>query len=467
MLKTRIVLFSFVRALIDIVIVALCWIFVYYIRFHWGIFDVSKGIPDFCEHLNYTVPVVLLTFIGCVATGFYKPKRTKNLFELLSDMFRAAFVSWSLIIIFFYYVGNILYSRKLQLIFCFMILFALASDHILMMSILRFLRARGLNLKYYAVIGTGTKAQQLVRRIDESPWLGLKCSFFISNFSDSSFTNLLGRPIYNDIHSLSKLAKEYQLNEIYLALDDYDRTNVYPVLQNLQLEGYKIRILPQWVHLVYMGTPDITNIGSQILFSAADSPLQGYKVILKRIFDIIVSLTTLMILALPMVIIMIIIKLTSEGPVFYSQVRLKHNQQPFSILKFRTMYTDAEINGPGWTTKNDPRRTPFGKILRITSLDELPQLINVFKGDMSLVGPRPERPCYVKDFSGQYRKYLLRHNIKSGITGWAQIHGYRGDTSLKKRLIYDLYYIKNWSFAFDLWILLLTPFHLFRRENAY
>ena len=176
----------------------------------------------------------------------------------------------------------------------------------------------------------------------------------------------------------------------------------------------------------------------------------------------------LILFSIPMLIIALLIKLTSKEPVFYKQTRMGLDQKEFEIIKFRTMITDAEQQGgPQWSVPNDVRCTPIGKWLRQTSLDELPQLINVIKGNLSLVGPRPERPYFVKQFSEEYRRYMLRHKVKAGITGWAQVNGFRGNTSLRKRLIYDLYYVKNWSFALDLWILLLTPWHVIKGENAH
>jgi exopolysaccharide biosynthesis polyprenyl glycosylphosphotransferase len=169
-----------------------------------------------------------------------------------------------------------------------------------------------------------------------------------------------------------------------------------------------------------------------------------------------------------MVIIGLLIKLTSKGPVFYKQIRVGMDQKEFEMLKFRTMRVDAEKeDGPQWAKPDDPRRTAIGAWLRRGSLDELPQLINVIKGEMSLVGPRPERPCFVQQFSEEYKKYMLRHKLKAGMTGWAQVNGFRGDTSLKKRLQYDLYYIKNWSFWLDLRVLLLTPLRIIKSRNAY
>jgi exopolysaccharide biosynthesis polyprenyl glycosylphosphotransferase len=209
-------------------------------------------------------------------------------------------------------------------------------------------------------------------------------------------------------------------------------------------------------------------IGSQVLFSAEDSPLSGYNIVLKEIFDRVMGLALLIIFSIPMAIIGVLIKLSSKGPVFYKQVRVGMDQKEFEVLKFRTMRVDAEKeDGPQWAKPDDPRRTAIGAWLRSRSLDELPQLINVIKGEMSLVGPRPERPHFVKQFSEEYKKYMLRHKLKAGMTGWAQVNGFRGDTSLKKRLQYDLHYIRNWSFGLDIRILLLTPWRIIKSRNAY
>ena len=169
-----------------------------------------------------------------------------------------------------------------------------------------------------------------------------------------------------------------------------------------------------------------------------------------------------------MLIIALLIKLSSEGSVFYRQIRIGIDQKEFEMLKFRTMRNNAEEESrPKWAKPNDGRCTSIGKWLRRTSLDELPQLLNVVRGQMSLVGPRPERPYFVKHFSEEYRRYMLRHKVKTGMTGWAQVNGFRGNTSARKRLVYDLYYVRNWSFAFDLWILLRTPWHVVEGKNAY
>jgi putative colanic acid biosynthesis UDP-glucose lipid carrier transferase len=189
---------------------------------------------------------------------------------------------------------------------------------------------------------------------------------------------------------------------------------------------------------------------------------------LKRAFDLLVSAVSLPLLVLPMLLIALGVKWSSPGPVFYRQERASLGGKPFQILKFRTMVVDAEKSvGPVWAFDNDSRATRFGRFLRRTSLDELPQLLNVLWGDMSLVGPRPERPELIERFRHQVPRYMLRHHVKAGLTGWAQVHGLRGRTSLRKRIQYDLYYIRHWTFGLDLWILALTPFRGLVNPNAY
>jgi len=343
----------------------------------------------------------------------------------------------------------------------------LCLSHLLVTAILRYLRKKGYNLRYYAVIGAGKKGQMLVRDIEQMGWLGLKCAFFVDDNPARIGNELMGVPVRGPIEQLTELAKAKQVDEVYLTLSGSEAQQVYPVLESLQRAGISVRIIPDWGNLISISNARAVSIGSQILFSAAESPLSGHNIILKEIFDRVMGLALLVVSAVPVALIASLIRLTSKGPVFYKQTRVGLDQKEFRIFKFRTMAVDVEEEDPQWTKPDDPRRTLIGKWLRVTSLDELPQLINVIKGEMSLVGPRPEQPYFVKQFSAEYKKYMFRHKLKAGMTGWAQVCGFRGDTSLKKRLQYDLYYIRNWSFALDLRILLLTPWRIIRGKNAY
>jgi len=468
MLNRHATFVSLFRAASDIFIIACIWLLVYFVRFQSGIFTTTKGIPDFKRHLVLTLPITFICFLGCLFTGLYKPKRIQNIFIQLVDIFKASIISGLFVLAFFYYLQDVPYSRKLLALFVIMLFAGLVLSHTLTTAVTRKLRSKGYNLHYYAVIGAGQKGQQIVRDIEEMGWLGLKCAFFVDSNPDLIGTKLLGIPVYGPVERLNELVKSQTIDEVYLALSGDKAQKAFPILKSLQSSGITIRIIPDWGCLASISNATAITIGSQILFSAADSPLNGTNVILKEVFDRIIALILLVIFMVPMIVIAALIKLTSKGPVFYKQLRVGMDQKEFEIIKFRTMSIDAEKeNGPQWAKNNDSRCTKIGAWLRRTSLDELPQLINVAKGQMSLVGPRPERPVFTKQFSEEYTRYMLRHKVKAGMTGWAQINGYRGDTSLRKRLLYDLYYVRNWSWGLDMWILLRTPLHLLKGENAY
>jgi len=468
MLKRYATFISLFSSTSDICIIGCLWLSVFYVRFDSGLFATAKGVPDFKRHLLLTLPIVTICYLGCFITGLYRPKRVQNIFGQFVEILKASFFSGLFVLAFFYYLKDAPYSRKLMALFIVMLFMGLVFSHLLTMVIMRRLRAKGYNLRYYAVIGAGQKGQQLVRDIEQMGWLGLRCAFFVDNNPAYFGTELLGAAVYGPVERLPELFKTKPIDEVYLALSGNAAQEVYPVLEALQSSGVTIRIIPDWGNLASISGATAITIGSQILFSAADSPLNGANVILKEIFDRTLAMILLAIFAIPMVFIAVLVKLTSRGPIFYRQIRVGMDQKEFKILKFRTMTVDAEKeNGPQWTGYGDPRRTPIGAWLRRTSLDEIAQLINVLKGQMSLVGPRPERPIFAKQFSEEYKKYMLRYKVKAGITGWAQINGFRGDTSLRKRLLYDLYYVRNWSFGLDIWILLGTPWHIIKGENAY
>jgi Undecaprenyl-phosphate glucose phosphotransferase len=468
MLKRYAISVSLLRSISDVCIIGSIWLCVFYVRFHSGIFITAKGIPDFERHLVLMLPIILICYLSCFFLGLYKPKRTQSLFVQLLDIFKTSIFSGLFVLACFFYHQDVPYSRKLLTLFVIMLFAGLTFSHILTMVIMRRLREKGYNLRYYAIIGVSQKAKQLVRDIEQMGWLGLKCVYFLDNNPDFIGTKLMGIPVRGPIEKLTELAETETIDEVYLALSGKEAQKTYPVLKTLQSSGVTIRIIPDWGNLTSTNNATAITIGSQLLFSSADSPLDGANIVLKEIFDRLGALILLIILMSPMMLIAILIKLTSRGPVFYKQLRMGMDQKKFMIFKFRTMSPDAEKDsGPQWTKNNDSRRTKIGAWLRRTSLDELPQLINVIKGQMSLIGPRPERPVFTKQFSEKYTKYMFRHKVKAGMTGWAQINGYRGNTSLRKRLLYDLYYVRNWSWGLDMWILLQTPRHILKGENAY
>jgi Undecaprenyl-phosphate glucose phosphotransferase len=274
-------------------------------------------------------------------------------------------------------------------------------------------------------------------------------------------------PILGIYDDLDTILEKNKIDIFFIAIS----VNEYDYFEGLikKVEGHlsEIKVVPaSYEFLSLRGGMD--ELGDLPIVNLQSSPLYGWDSVFKRIFDLILGTLILVMVSPVMLVISILIKLTPEGPILYRQERVGMDGYSFQMIKFRTMHADAEEQtGPIWAKENDSRRTKVGAFLRRTSLDELPQLFNVIKGEMSLVGPRPERPKFVEEFRNRIPSYMLRHKIKAGMTGWAQINGWRGNTSLEKRIEHDLYYIQNWSVSFDLKILFMTLWRGFFNKSAY
>ena len=271
----------------------------------------------------------------------------------------------------------------------------------------------------------------------------------------------------NDSDQVLSFVQSEKPKVILLGLPRTHHEHLHILIQSLKDETVDLHIIPDYSDYFALGAK-VESFNGVPLIQLNESPLFGYQAWLKRSMDIVLSLLGLLILSPILILTATLIKLTSRGSILYTQERMGLDGQTFNMLKFRSMKTDAEAKtGAVWAVQNDDRRTVTGKFLRSTSIDELPQLWNVFVGDMSLVGPRPERPVFVGKFKHEISNYMLRHKVKTGITGWAQVNGWRGDTSLEKRIECDLYYIRNWSLWFDVKILFFTLFKGFVNKNAY
>ncbi len=465
MLKRYFAIVNFIRIGTDVASIAILWNLVYFIRFYTGLFDYST-IPSYQRHLILSVPVVIIMYLCRLWVGIYESMRIQSAFELLRKQIESIVLGYLFVIFFLYYSESVPYTRVLLLLFFIFLTTGLLISQMLTVLILRYFRSKGYNQRFYGIIGTGKAALKLLHDIRRNSYFGLQCLFFIDDKPQLEGKRLQGIRIFGDISKLPEIVKENKIDEIYLAKNGSDTTTIYPLLEELQCSGITVRILPDWSGLTALGKASTVTIGSSVLFASSDCTLSGANNILKSIFDRMVAFILLCLFCLPMLVIAILVKLSSKGPFFYKQKRVGMDRCVFEILKFRTMET-THTETPGWTVKNDPRRTRIGTFLRSTSLDELPQLINVIKGEMSLVGPRPEQPHYVEKFSEEYKRYMFRHKVKSGMTGWAQIHGFRGDTSLRKRIQYDIYYIRNWSVWLDILILIRTPFQLIKHKHEY
>ncbi len=323
---------------------------------------------------------------------------------------------------------------------------------------------RGIGQENLLVIGSGDVARMIVHKALASPKLGYKVVGVI--YTNGDRTPIPNVPILGEVKDIPKVISDHEVEEIIIAMPEASHQELVDIIALCERDKVGIKVFPD-VFQIMAKEVGIGDLGGLPLITVRDVVLRGWKLSLKRGMDIVLSAIGLVMLSPFMLLTAILIKLESPGPVFYVQERMGLDAKPFPMLKFRSMRQDAEANGPGWTRANDPRRTKLGAILRKLSIDELPQLINVLLGDMSLVGPRPERPVYVEQFKRSIPRYMERHKEKAGITGWAQVNGLRGDTSIAERTKYDLWYIENWSIWLDIKILLMTIFKVFTDRNAY
>ncbi|MCB0089122.1 MAG: exopolysaccharide biosynthesis polyprenyl glycosylphosphotransferase, partial [Caldilineaceae bacterium] len=304
--------------------------------------------------------------------------------------------------------------------------------------------------------------------IIQNPKLGYQLVGFVDEASTQKVKSLLGVPVLGGLADIPTIIEQQAVDEVIIGLPESSSHDLVKIISLCEREKIGIRVFPD-VFQIMASEVSIGDLGGLPLLTVRDVALQGWKLTLKRIIDVVFSAIGLVLLSPFMLLTALLVKLDSPGPVFYAQERMGLDARPFKMLKFRSMRTDAESAGPGWTVPDDPRKTKLGGFMRSVNLDELPQLINVLIGDMSLVGPRPERPVYVEQFRQIIPRYMDRHNERAGLTGWAQVNGLRGDTSIDERTKYDLWYIENWSLALDFKIMLrtLAQWVMGANKNAY
>ena len=329
-------------------------------------------------------------------------------------------------------------------------------------------QARGVGDDRILIIGAGEVGRMLLQKVLQNPKLGYQVVGIVDNSKASAGSTVFGIPTLGTIVDIPWIIEKHAIDEVIIGLPESSHQDLVGIISLCEREKVGIRVFPD-VFQIMASEVGIGDLGGLPLLTIRDVALQGWKLTLKRGMDVVVSGISLIISSPFLLLTALLIKLESPGPVFYVQERMGLDARPFKILKFRSMRQDAEVGGPGWTTEDDPRRTKLGSIIRRFNIDELPQLINVLIGDMSLVGPRPERPVYVEQFRQSIPRYMDRHREKAGMTGWAQVNGLRGDTSIVERTKYDLWYIENWSLGLDIKIILRTIIQLLlgTNQNAY
>jgi exopolysaccharide biosynthesis polyprenyl glycosylphosphotransferase len=324
---------------------------------------------------------------------------------------------------------------------------------------------RGWGRDRVIIVGTGPVAQMVLQKIQWSSYLGYEIVGLVNGSASSE--DSFGAPLLGSAETLPELIAEHEIDEVIIALPEVEHQELIRIISLCERSHVAIKVYPDLFQIM-ASKMSIDDLGGLPLISIQDTALRGWNLTLKRALDLVGSATGLVLISPLMFVVGLLIKLESPGPVFYVQERMGLDAKPFMVIKFRSMRQDAEKDGPGWTVEDDPRRTRIGSFLRKTNLDELPQLINVLLGEMSLVGPRPEQPFYVQQFQQSIPRYMDRHREKAGMTGWAQVNGLRGDTSIWERTKYDLWYIENWSLWLDIKILIRTVLQaLTMRSQAY
>ena len=426
------------------------------------------GITEFPLHYKLAIALgVLVTALVFPVAGVYQSWRAKSTFDQVRKLLFAWFtVLVVLIVSAFLTKSGQTFSREWVILW-----FALGIIYYLLVrflahAVLRAMRKRGWNKKRLLILGAGDMAQGVVQRLQEAKWTGLSVEGFLDDDPETHGKAFSGVPVIGAITNLEHTLSEKVIDEVWIILPLRAEERVREIVHDLRHTTVAIRYFLDIEGLRLINHSVMDMLGLPVI-NLTESPLNGINRVVKALEDRILASIILLLCSPILLVIAIGVKLSSPGPVFYRQARIGWNNEEFEMLKFRSMPVDVEKDGVQWGGAQNKGATSFGAFLRRTSLDELPQFINVLKGDMSIVGPRPERSIFVEKFKDEIPGYMKKHLVKAGITGWAQINGWRGDTDLHKRIEYDLYYIEHWSIWLDLKIILLTVFKGFVSKNAY
>ncbi len=399
----------------------------------------------------------------------YKPWRGISIWQEL----RLVFLSWGMVIlvltlISFFTKTSQDFSRVWIISWWVFSLLLMVSFRLFVRLSLNYFRAQGFNQRQVIIAGAGSLGKKISSRLQIAPWTGIDIIAYFDDDGSKEGQLINNIPVKGNLGEIGSFLEKNTVDQVWIALPIDAGKKISELMRLISTyDSVEIRLVPDIFDFRLLNFSVSEIVGLPVL-NLTDSPMYGINKVSKKIEDLVVSILALLLLLPVFSIIALGVKLSSRGPVFYKQERMSWNGSTFNMLKFRSMPQNAEEEtGAKWANKDDNRATRFGGFLRRTSLDELPQLINVIKGDMSIVGPRPERPIFIEKFKKEIPDYMNKHLVKAGITGWAQANGWRGDTDLATRIEYDLYYIENWSILFDIKIMLITLFGGMTGKNAY
>ncbi len=455
------------------------FILAYAIRFHSGLIPITRGLPPLRQYLNVLPFIAVVVPLGFFLQGLYRLRRGRS----RVDDFFAVFVGSILAVVFgvvatlyvqSYVAGdaarNVGAYQVSQLVWALFLTINVGltfSSRELMREVLERRWRAGIGLKRILIAGSGDLGRLVADKILEHRELGYQIVGFVDDRAAGDHLGYRGLPLLGTLDEAAEITVRESVDHLYVALPPEQHVRMLELLESTSREIVDVKVVPDLLQVIALRAR-LEDLDGVPVININDVPLQGFNSVVKRTIDIAISASALLVLAIPLAIVAALVKLTSKGPVFYRQERMGLDGKSFTIVKFRSMFDDAERQtGPVWAVRGDPRVTPLGRLMRHSNVDELPQLWNVLTGEMSIVGPRPERPHFVEQFKHKIPQYMLRHKVKAGLTGWAQVNGWRGNTPLEKRIEYDLYYIENWSVRLDFKIIWLTVVRGFFHKHAY
>ena len=473
-------LLVFLHVVTDASIGVVAFLFAYLIRFELGVFDVTKGQPPFEQYVNVLPFVAVIVPLGFHLQGLYRLRRGRSRIDvffnvLVGSIFAVVIGVVGTLYFQAYYVPDELKSRGTyevsQLVWGIFLICTIVLGYLARKVVREILERRwmsGLGLRRVLIAGAGDLGRMVADRMFEHRELGYHVVGFIDDRAGGDHLGYRGLPLLGTLAEASEITAREQIDHLYVALPMEEHVKMLDLVEGASRECVDVKVVPDLLQFIALRAR-LEDLDGIPVINVNDVPLQGLNAVVKRALDFAISLAALGVMVIPGLIIAWLIKRSSPGPIFYQQIRMGLDGRAFSVYKFRTMPLDAEDGtGPVWANDDDPRATAVGRWLRRFDLDEWPQFLNVLKGEMSIVGPRPERPYFVEQFKHRIPQYMLRHKVKAGITGWAQVNGWRGNTSLEKRIEYDLYYIENWSVSLDLKIIWLTVVRgIFSHRPAY
>jgi Undecaprenyl-phosphate glucose phosphotransferase len=449
----------------DLGITAVALLASWWLRFAYQVRPVMPGdilqLPDYLFLLPFILPLWALVF---AAFGLYRVRRTAARAEEYVQVAIATTSAMALFAAGAFLARPTDFSRLMFAMFYALDVIGIIAGRAVIHAIMDRIRRSGRNLKRVLIAGTGELARAVIDKMRMHQEFGFRITGMLGDENDSSYH---GVPVVGRLADACEFIRRFSVDQIYIALPLSAYEDILRLLDDVSNEIVEIKVVPDLLQHITLRAA-VEDFEGVPIVNLSATPMRGLAGTAKRALDIGAALACIVLFAPIFPLVALAIRLTSAGPVLYRQERMGLDGRSFELLKFRSMVVDAEkVSGPVWTEEADPRITPVGRFLRKFSLDELPQFFNVLRGDMSMVGPRPERPYFVQEFRGRIPRYMLRHRVRAGMTGWAQVNGWRGNTSLERRIQYDLYYIENWSLTLDFKIIWLTITNGLGHEHAY